>query len=190
MDENYFQNEIIKISKPMFEKNFFGVFHGSISARIEHNQFIINKRRAIFNKLLETDLVILNSKKDYRWKDASGDSDIHLNIYKNIPAAKFICYVMPPYLTAYSLEHVSLIPKDYFTKIRFDSLFIHDIRDFDDWEERAPFEIYRYMLKNKTNVVIVRGLGLFVYERTSYDLAKTVALLENSCKLLQLSYKF
>ena len=32
--------------------------------------------------------------------------------------------------------------------------------------------------------------GLYIYERTAHDLAKSIALLENSCKLLNLSNGF
>lgn len=190
MNIEYSMNEIKKISGSMFKKNFFGVFHGSISARIEHNQFIINKKDAIFDGLSDDDLTLLFSKKDYRWNDASIDSDIHQNIYKNIGEAKYICYAMPPYLTAYSLEYASIEPRDYFGAMKFDNIFVYDPKQFDDWYERAPFEICRYMIDKKTNVIVIKGYGVYVYERTAYNLAKTVALLENSCKLLSYAYKF
>ena len=88
MDLKYCASEISNIALSMFRKNFFGVFHGSISARIQHDSFLINKRTTIFDNLKEEDLIMLNSKRDYRWNDASIDADIHLNIYKNINEAK------------------------------------------------------------------------------------------------------
>ena len=145
---------------------------------------------SIFDGLSDDDLTLLFSKKDYRWNDASIDSDIHQNIYKNIGEAKYICYAMPPYLTAYSLEHASIEPRDYFGAMKFDNIFVYDPKQFDDWYERAPSEICRYMVDKKTNVIVIKGYGVYVYERTAYNLAKTVALLENSCKLLSYAYKF
>ena len=97
---------------------------------------------------------------------------------------------MPPYLTAYSLEHASIEPRDYFGAMKFDNIFVYDPKQFDDWYERAPSEICRYMVDKKTNVIVIKGYGVYVYERTAYNLAKTVALLENSCKLLSYAYKF
>ena len=114
MNIEYSISEIKKISSSMFKKNFLGIFHGSISARIEHNQFVINKKDAIFDGLNDNDLTLLYSKKDYRWNDASIDADIHLNIYKNIAEAKYVCYSMPPFITAYSINHSFFEPKDYF----------------------------------------------------------------------------
>jgi len=180
-------NEIKTISLSMFRKNFFGVFHGSISARVEKNQFIINKQNAIFDNLKDDDLTLLSSKKDYRWNEASLDADIHLNIYKNINEARFVCYAMPPYATAYAMKHEKIVPKDYFGHMRFDKISVYDPKQYDDWYERAETEIYRYMLEKNTNIIIVKGYGIYAYSRSPQLLAKEIALLENSCKLLHLT---
>ena len=180
-------NEIKTISLSMFRKNFFGVFHGSISARVEKNQFIINKQNAIFDNLKDDDLTLLSSKKDYRWNDASLDADIHLNIYKNINEARFVCYAMPPYATAYAMKHEKIVPKDYFGYMRFNEILVYDPKQYDDWYERAETEIYRYMLEKNTNIIIIKGYGIYAYSRSPQLLAKEIALLENSCKLLHLT---
>ena len=180
-------NEIKTISLSMFRKNFFGVFHGSISARVEKNQFIINKQNAIFDNLKDDDLTLLSSKKDYRWNEASLDADIHLNIYKNINEARFVCYAMPPYATAYAMKHEKIVPKDYFGYMRFNEILVYDPKQYDDWYERAETEIYRYMLEKNTNIIIVNGYGIYAYSRSPQLLAKEIALLENSCKLLHLT---
>ncbi|WP_107686485.1 class II aldolase and adducin N-terminal domain-containing protein [Campylobacter concisus] len=180
-------NEIKTISLSMFRKNFFGVFHGSISARVEKNQFIINKQNAIFDNLKDDDLTLLLSKKDYRWNEASLDADIHLNIYKNINEARFVCYAMPPYATAYAMKHEKIVPKDYFGYMRFNEILVYDPKQYDDWYERAETEIYRYMVEKNTNIIIVKGYGIYAYSRSPQLLAKEIALLENSCKLLHLT---
>ena len=180
-------NEIKTISLSMFRKNFFGVFHGSISARVEKNQFIINKQNAIFDNLKDDDLTLLSSKKDYRWNEASLDADIHLNIYKNINEARFVCYAMPPYATAYAMKHEKIVPKDYFGYMRFNEILVYDPKQYDYWYERAETEIYRYMLEKNTNIIIIKGYGIYAYSRSPQLLAKEIALIENSCKLLHLT---
>jgi len=174
----------------MFRKNFIGIFHGALSARIEQNKFIINKKDTIFDDVKDEDFIELHSKKDYRWKEASLDADIHLNIYQNINEAKYICYAMPPFLTAYSLVHEDITPKDYFGSMKFQSIPIYNPKQFENWYERADVEIYRYMKQNKTNFIVVKGYGLYIYDRDMLQLAKTIALLENSCKLLYYSHEF
>lgn len=184
-----FQSSLVEmknVSLSMFRKGFFGIFHGSISRKIDSNKFIINKKDAIFDSLSVEDMILLYTKKDYRWNDASSDSDIHLNIYKNIPEAKFVCYAMPANTIAYSLVSSKIYPQDYFGYLNFKKIKIYDMKQVDDWYERAPFEIYKYMIENQTNIIVIRGYGVYAYARTLYELAKNVALLENSCKLLLL----
>ncbi|KEA46353.1 class II aldolase and adducin N-terminal domain-containing protein [Campylobacter mucosalis] len=179
--------QLKKVSLSMFRKNFLGVFHGSISSRVEGNQFLINKQDAIFDDLRDDDLTLLSSKKDYRWNEASIDADIHLNIYKNINEAKFVCYAMPHYTTAYSLKHDKIIPQDYFGYTYFGQIDVYDPKQFEDWYERADTEIYRYMIEKRTNIMVIKGYGVYIHNRTPYQLAKEIAILENSVKLLKLS---
>lgn len=178
-------NGMQKLSLSMFRKSFFGVFHGSISAKIAQNKFLINKKNAIFDSLEEDDFILLYNKKDYRWNEASIDSDIHLSIYNNIFEAKFITFAMPPNIISYSFNHDRIEPKDYFGHQRFGSTEIYDPKNFDDWYERAPYEIYKFMLKHKTNFIIIKGYGMISYSRDLANLAKDIALLEFSCNTLK-----
>lgn len=182
--EQYLIDELKNVSLSMFRKDFIGIFHGSVSARVEHNKFIINKKDAIFDDLKKGSFIELYSKKDYRWNEASMDADIHLNIYKNINEAKYVCYAMPPFLTAYSLAHSSITPKDYFGSMHFNTLPIYDPKLFDDWYERADVEIFRQLKEQKRQVLIIKGYGVYLYDRDIHQIAKNIALLENSAKLL------
>ena len=181
---NILKDEMKSIALSMFRKNFFGVFHGSISAKIEKNKFVINKKDAIFDNLENRDFIKLYSKKDYRWNEASIDADIHSSIYKNISEAKYIAYTMPPFVTSYSLTHKTIKPLDYFGYKIIKEIPIYDPKRFDDWYERAEIEIYNYMKKNSTNIMVIKGYGIYMYDRDLQQIAKTIAILENSCKLL------
>lgn len=185
MDENTIANGIKRVALAMFRKDFLGIFHGSISARIEQNKILINKKDAIFDGICDENLIELHSKKDYSWSEASIDADIHLGIYKNIPEAKFICYAMPPFITAYSLTHDVIIPRDFFGSQKFESIEVYDPKNFEDWYERADVEIPKYLKEKKTNTIVIRGYGVYAYDRDIHQIAKSVAILENSCRLLQ-----
>ncbi len=173
-----------KLSLSMFRKSFFGIYHGSLSARISQNKFLINKRNAIFDGLSDNDFLTIDEKKDYKWDDASIDSDMHLSIYKTIFEAKFIAFTMPPHTLSYSLEHDFIIPKAYFGKMNFEKIKIYDPKNFNDWYERAPYEISKFMVKNRVNFIVIRGYGIVAYNRTLNDLAKTIAIIDNSSKIL------
>ncbi len=182
--DNFLKKEMKDIALSMFRKNFLGIFHGSLSARVEKNQFIINRQDAIFDNMNDNDFIKLYSKKDYRWNEASIDADIHLNIYKNISEAKYIAYVMPPFATSYTLTHETIKPLDYFGSTIIKEISVYDPKQFDDWYERAEIEIQNHMKKNQTNIIVIKGYGIYIYERDIQQIAKMIAILENSCKIL------
>ena len=188
MDRHLF-NEIKHIAHSMFQKNFFGVFHGSISARTSINSFSINRKFTILDEVAESCFIHLNcaGQQDYRWNEASVDVEIHKEIYKALPNAKYISYTMPPYATAYSIAHDSLAPQDYYGKQMLREITIYDPKDFTTWEKRAPHEIMNFFQKNNTHLLLIKGFGLISYDRDLTEMVKKVAILENSCKLLTLS---
>ncbi len=187
MDKHLIE-DIQRISHSLFEKNFFGVYHGSISARVSVNSFIINSKDTILNEVTEASLVKLDcQKRDYRWSLANNDVHIHEHIYETIPNAKYVSYTMPPYATAFSLKHGKVAPKDYYGQQILQEVVIYDPKSFDDWIERAPYEISRFFHHNDTHLLLIKGFGLIAYDRDITEMAKKIAILENSCRLLALS---
>lgn len=184
---NRLTSELMELSLSMFRKNFFGIFHGSISAKLESDKFLINSKNAIFDELKEKDFIELYFKEDYRYNDASIDSYIHRAIYENISEAKYVCYVMPTNIIAYSLKENNFKPQDYFGYLNFKDINIYDPKEFTNWYERAPQEISQY-LKSENDVMIIKGYGIYTYSRDLNDLVKKIAILENSAKMLLSSY--
>ncbi|CAM2965761.1 class II aldolase and adducin N-terminal domain-containing protein [Helicobacter burdigaliensis] len=172
------------ISLSMFRKNFFGIFHGSISTKLEEGHFLINKKDAIFDDLNEDSFITLYHKQDYRWNDASIDAFIHSLLYQNIPNAKYIAYGMPPFTIAYTLSHNQIIPKDYFGYELLGNIEVYNPKDYDTWYERADVEINRFFKENDKKIMVIKGYGVYVYHRDLEMLSKLIAVLENSCKIL------
>jgi len=194
MNKGHLKNKLSSLALSMFRKDFFGIYHGSLSAKTESSRFIINTKEAVFDALDESSLIELYFKKDYRWNQASIDANIHQTIYSQISEAKFICFTMPQFTTAYSLEHNIITPKDYFGHKEIGSIEIFDPKQFEDWYERAQSEIAYYFQTNKTNIIVIRGYGVYAYSRDMHEMAKKLAILEKSCRLLMLeknaSYDF
>lgn len=187
MNKVRLKNQLSSLALSMFRKDFFGIYHGSLSAKTDTSRFIINTKEAIFDDIDENSLIELYFKKDYRWKQASIDADIHQSIYSNISEAKFACFSMPQFTTAYSLEHNIITPKDYFGYTEIGSIEIVDPKQFEDWYDRAQSEIVLYFQTKKTNIMVIRGYGVFAYSRDIHEMAKKLAILEKSCRLLMLS---
>jgi len=179
-------NDIKHISHSMFQKNYFGVFHGSISARTSIHSFIINKKETILDEVQESCFIELNclKSKDYRWNEASVDVNIHEKIYRALPHAKYISYTMPPYATAYSIHNKKLIPQDYYGNQILKDITIYDPQDFNDWNKRAGDEITKFFKKSSEKLLLIKGFGVISYDRDLIEMVKKVSILENSCRLL------
>lgn len=186
MNRKYVKSQLTSLALSMFRKDFFGIYHGSLSAKLESNLFVINTGEAVFDSIGEDNLIELYFNRDYRWKEASMDAGIHLGIYKHISEAKFITFTMPPFTTAYSLNHNVIIPKDYFGYRDLGKITIYDPKQFDDWYERAASEIPQHFQSNSTNIIVIRGYGVYAYSRNLHDMTKRLAILEKSCRLLML----
>lgn len=184
-------DHLTKISLALFRKNFFGIYHGSLSKKIDHNKFIINKNDAIFDEIEESALCELSmNTHDYSWDLASIDAIIHGAIYTQIHEAKYISCGMPPYTSAYALDHDEIICEDYFGQTTFDKIIVHDPGDFETWYDRNYREVPTLLKISNNNIIVIKGVGVYVYDRDMNNLVKKVAILENSCRLLAIRSQF
>ncbi len=179
------------LSLTMFRKNFFGIYHGAISAKTDQDNFIINTSDAIFDEMCEKSFCSLNmTKQDYRWKIASIEAHIHATIYTNIHEAKYIAFGMPIYTTSYTFDHDKIVFDDFFGKTTFGEIPIYDPGDFSTWYDRNSLEITKYLKETNNNVMVIKGVGAYVFHRNLNELVKKIAILENSCRLLSIKTSF
>lgn len=179
------------LSFSMFSKNFFGIYHGSLSAKIDQNNFMINTKDAVFDNIDENSFCSLNmNKQDFRWNIASMEAHVHSTIYTNIHEAKYIAFGMPIYTTSYSLVNDTIIFEDYFGKTMFGEISIYNPGDFDTWYKRNALEITKYLKNSPNNMMVIKGVGTYVYDRDIHELVKKIAILENSCRLLSIKSTF
>ena len=190
IDQNHVE-QLSKLSLTLFRKNFFGIYHGSISTKLDHNTFMINTSDAIFDEMSEKSFCVLNMlNKDYRWKIASIEAQIHASIYNNIHEAKYIAFGVPIYTTAYTFDHEEIELSDYFGKTTFGKIKVFDPGDFSNWYDRNADEITQYLKSTNNHVMIIKGIGAYVYDRDINELVKKVAIIENSCRLLSIKSSF
>lgn len=187
MNKLRLKSKLVSFSHAMFQKDFFGIYHGSVSAKSDQKRFIINTKESVFDQMATDELIELYFHKDYRWKEASIDADIHLNIYLQISDAKFVTFSMPPYATAFSLKNDRIEPLDYFGHAEFGAVPVYDPKSFDKWYERAATEIPYYFLNAETNLMVIRGYGVFAYNRDLHAMVRQLSILENSARFLTIS---
>ena len=182
--------DLANVAHSLFSKNFFSLFHGSLSLKLSKASFLINTKHSILDNLDKSDFIKVDmQKRDYRWQLASSDAHIHELIYESVPQAKYVSYTLPPYATAYSLKHSRLIPVDYYGAKYLKKVSIYDPKHFDDWMERSAHEIAKFFKESDNRLLLIKGFGLVAYDRSLIDMAKKISILENSCKLLLLNSK-
>ena len=160
MIDKHLIEDIKHVSLSLFNKNFFGVYHGSISARVSSSGFIINSKDTILDEFTEESLVKLDcQKRDYRWSMANTDVHIHEHIYETIPNAKYVCYTMPPYATAYSLKHGKVSPQDYFGQKVLGEIIVYDPKNIDDWMNVHPMKFHSFS-KNMTHICFLSKVSV------------------------------
>ena len=190
IDQNTIQL-LSDLSFSMFSKNFFGIYHGSLSAKLDQYNFMINTKDAVFDNIDENSFCRLNmNKQDFRWNIASMEAHVHSTIYTNIHEAKYIAFGMPIYTTSYSLVNDNIIFEDYFGKTMFGEISIYNPGDFSTWYKRNALEIMKYLKNSSNNMMIIKGVGTYIYDRDIHELVKKIAILENSCRLLSIKSTF
>lgn len=173
------------MANSLCKSGLLGIFYGSISARLNANSFLINRKNALLDKMDTDSFITLHDKEDYRWQEASLDSFIHANIYRNFLEARYVVYSHAPYATSYSLKHAVLKPIDYLgVKVLGSTNEILDSKEYETLYERADTDIVRYLKTHNTNFVLLKGCGIYGYGRDLNVLAKLIAVIENSCKIL------
>ena len=125
---------------------------------------------------LSQNMIELYFTKDYSWTQASIDSNIHHHIYSQIIDAKYISFTMPPFTTAYALNHNIIRPKDYFGYTELGTIEIVDPKSFENWYDRAQSEISHYFQTKKTNIMIIRGYGVYSFNSDLHVKAKRFAI--------------
>ncbi len=168
------------VSQSLFQKEFLHLYHGSLSVRTDEDKFLINKTSALFSE--ENSTIEIHFKEDISWKEAHIDADIHSKVYQELPHAKCITQIFPINLVTYSLYHKKFKPIDYVGSFHIGELdIIHSI-DYKHWKDKADSLIAQQFFSR--DIVIVKGIGAFIYDRDLRNLAKKASILEKSAQIL------
>ena len=180
---------LCQIIRFFFDKDFVGLYKGSVSMRLDFSRFMINKRDAIFANPEADDFIQLYTHEDNRYTEASRDAKIHSSIYNLTEDAKYIAILHPIYAVVQSLENELIKPVDPIGQHAFGQLPVYNPSQFDDFYENADIYIKRYFAENDQQCLLVKGYGLCIYGRDIIKLVRFVEIFEFSCKVLMLHQK-
>ena len=182
MSINVILDEYFLIAKELFNKNFLNIGLGSLSLKIKADQMLINKRNKHY---LEEDFIknvhILH--ENMAWEEASDDVKIHAEIYKLHSNTKAIAHIFPiNTMTFAEIHHFFLNPLDFIGKQYLNKIPTIEMGNLKEWEENKEFIIAKNL--NNTDIVIIKGYGVFIKTRDIREIIKLASIMENSAFIL------
>ncbi len=175
-------DEFNLVAKELFDKGFLSIGIGSISLKLKADQMIINKKNKHY---LEEDFVkkLHILKEDMAWEEASEDVKIHSQIYKENSNIKAIANIISINVLTYAeIHHSFLNPIDFIGKSVIGKVPIIEIGNIQEWEENKEFIISKKL--KQSDIIIVKGLGIFIQTRDIRELIKKAVILDNSALIL------
>ncbi len=175
-------DEFLLVAKILFEKSFLDVGIGSISLKLQTDQMLINKQN---KHILEDDFFkkVHILKRDLSWKETSEDIKTHSKIYENISSTKAIANIFPIHTITFSMEHHNFLkPLDKIGKKLIPKVPIIEITNKIEWEENKEHIISQKL--KETDILIIKGYGVYIKARDIREILKKAIILENSAKIL------
>lgn len=175
-------DEYLLITKILFEKNFLNLGLGSISLKLQADKMLINKKN---RHILEDDFFksVYILKKDMSWQEITSDAKIHSKIYEMISSTKAIANIFPINTITFSqTNHNILKPIDFLGQSILDKIPIIEIKNEKNWIENQELIIAKKLLN--TDIVIIKGYGVFIKSRDIREILKKAIILENSASIL------
>ena len=104
------QNEIVRIGKLLYHKNFVAAAEGNISVRLGNGKFLVTPSGLNKGWLKPQDIITVdsNGKKLSGRHKSSSELKMHLAVYKNRKDIQAVVHAHPPYATALTVTGQSL----------------------------------------------------------------------------------
>ncbi|EDM24214.1 hypothetical protein FE773_06590 [Caminibacter mediatlanticus TB-2] len=178
-----FYNEYLLVANELFKKDFLNIGIGSISLKLKADKMLINKKNRIIS---ENDFTLLVNilRENMQWEEATDDIKIHSEIYKTYSNIKAIVNIFPKNVMSYAQKYntTEFIPTDFMGKNTLGKIPIISIKNSQEWEETSEFIISKAL--KESNIVIIRGFGVFIKSRDIREILKLAIILENSAYIL------
>lgn len=190
MNQNKLRKALLSAHLELVNNELVKGTSGNISFRMGNN-IIIKPSGVSYNSLKTTDFVIVsiaNNKIIKGHLKPSTDTQSHIEIYKNLPSVNSIIHTHSPYATAFAVAGIPI--PCYMTSIADE--FGGDIpigKMVDIGDEKIGLEFARVYKKFRSDVVLMKGHGVFAASDTLEACLKHVISVEEIAKTIHFSVK-
>lgn len=113
-------------------------------------------------------------------EQASFDSKLHIEIYKQNAKANAVFHSHGPHTIALTMDGNDFVPEDFEGKLYFPSVPVHTI-EFDEYSSKSPQLVAETLSKNC--ITVVRGHGVYACAESINLAYKWTCSLEHSAKI-------
>ena len=181
------KQEIIKVGSILYERGLVSGFDGNISQVFDKEKVIITASGVHKGFLRQRDLIVMD--KEGKIVDGAGkpssETKMHLEIYKNCPAARAVVHAHGPYCVAASLENEREIDVSDLVegKILFNGK-IEMVPSLKPGSKELAKEAGRIAVRQKT--FILKAHGAVSWGKDLMEAFALLEALENILKILAL----
>ena len=190
MNQNKIRESLLSSHLELVHNGLVKGTSGNISVRLGNN-IMIKPSGVSYDKLKPADFVIVsisNNKVINGILKPSTDTQSHIEIYKNLPKVNSIIHTHSPYATAFAVAGKSI--PCYMTSIADE--FGGDIpigKMVDIGDDKIGLEFARVYKKFRSDVVLMKGHGVFAASDSLKACLKHVISVEEIAKTIHFSLK-
>ncbi len=175
----YFANKLIEIGHLLFQEGLVDARAGNISVKIG-NKILITRTKAHLNLLTPYDLICVDiNKEGLLDKRASSELLVHREIYKKTNH-NAIVHAHPVSVIKLSFEKDMIEFVDSEGKTLLGSVKV--IQDYESGSKELAYYVAQEL--TSSNLVIVRGHGVFSADENLMKAYSNVSILEHSCRVM------
>ncbi|MDP2940348.1 MAG: class II aldolase/adducin family protein [Candidatus Omnitrophota bacterium] len=176
MEEGQLKNEIKTIGQLLWQKNLVSGRNGNISCRVDSQKFLLSCHGSSLGFLKHKDLLLMDMDGNALEEgEVSTEKNLHLAIYKNIPAIKAVIHTHTPYINSYFSVNEKLLPFTFETK-----LYLGEVRAVaQDTPSVTQIEPVIESLK-KNNILVIKNHGVVAVGENLWDCFFLIQALEEA----------
>ncbi len=185
-DKEILRKEIIEIGRLLWDKGLVSGLNGNISCRVSEDTILLTGRSTCLGLLKEKDIVLMSLDGTVKeGGEASSERLLHTDVYKHFEDIQAIIHTHTIYTNAFFLEHESLSPRIFETKI-----YLGRVRSAEQTTPSVTDTEPVIELLKENNIAVLRNHGVVAIGKELFDCFLLIQALEDAAKIEAVSHLY
>ncbi|MDW8190023.1 MAG: class II aldolase/adducin family protein [Pseudobdellovibrionaceae bacterium] len=181
------KEEIIGWALRLYEKDFLASADGNLSVRVDGNYILITASGVHKGFLSYNDFALMDISGEVINGNPSGEREMHLAIYRQVPEAQAVIHAHPPHAIAWSIAapELSELPKECLSELILACGSVPVVPYARPGTSQMGQNVCRYVPDHKA--MILSRHGALTWGETLFEAFCAMERLEHSAKILLLA---